>query len=195
MKKLKVSKPTSLKDFVAQSLGVSKKKAKELIDTKTVLVNNRRVWIASHQLEVGDTVELPVVSKNKWDIGDSILYEDNFIIAVNKPPFLESDNSKESVEYLLRSLKKDSKIRAIHRLDRETSGVLLFAKDNKVFERFKKLWQDKKVKKSYYAISHNPANFKKKVVNIPVDKKVAKSIVYTVKKSKDFSLFKVEIPT
>ncbi|SNZ02504.1 23S rRNA pseudouridine955/2504/2580 synthase/23S rRNA pseudouridine1911/1915/1917 synthase [Persephonella hydrogeniphila] len=196
MKKLKVKKETSLKDFVASQLGVSKNRAKELIDSRTVFVNNKRVWIASHQLKSGDIVELPVFEKDeKWSIEKNILYEDNFIIAVNKPPFLESENKKGSVEDLLRSYKKDRKIRAIHRLDKETSGVLLFAKNSKIFERFKKLWQEKKIHKQYLALSHEEADFKKKVINIPVDGKLAKSFVYTLKTSMGFSLFKVEIPT
>ncbi|WP_029521498.1 RluA family pseudouridine synthase [Persephonella sp. IF05-L8] len=196
MKKVKVKESQALKDFVAQQLGISKKKAKELIDNKLVFVNNKRIWIASHQLQAGDIVELPVYQETKnWNIENSVIYEDPFIIAVNKPPFIESESKKGSVEDLLRALKKDHKIRAIHRLDRETSGVLLFAKNNKVFEKFKKLWQDKSVEKTYLAISVGEAPFKKKVINIPVEKKYAKSIVYTQKKSSGFTLFKIQIPT
>ena len=196
MKRFKVKEEIRLKDFVALQLGISKSRAKELIDSKTVFVNNKRVWISSHLLKSGDIVELPVLEKNeKWNIEKNILYEDNFILAVNKPPFLESESKKGSVEDILRSYKKDKKIRAVHRLDRETSGVLLFAKNNAVFEKFKELWQEKKIKKQYLAISHTEANFRKKVVNIPVDGKYAKSFIYTVKISSGFSLFKVEIPT
>ncbi|WP_457624761.1 RluA family pseudouridine synthase [Persephonella sp.] len=196
MKKVRVTQETSLKEFVAHQLKISKNRAKELIDSKTVFVNNKRVWIASHQLKKGDIVELPTIDNNPdWSIKNSILYEDSFIIAVNKPPFLESEGTRESVEYLLRSFKKDRKIRAIHRLDRETTGVLLFAKDNRIFEKFKKLWQDKKVEKVYSAISHNEAVFKKKVVNIPVEGKYAKSFIYTQKTRNGFSLFRIEIPT
>ncbi|NPA58827.1 MAG: RluA family pseudouridine synthase [Aquificae bacterium] len=196
MKKFKVERETTLKDFVAEKLDLSKKKAKELIDSKVVFVNNKRVWIASHSLKKGDVVELPVPQKEgRWEIGNSILYEDDFIIAVNKPPFMETEGGKDSLEYRLKQFKKDHRIRAIHRLDRETSGVVLFAKDNKVFERFKKLWQDKAVKKTYLAISHDSAAFRKKVVNIPVEGRYAKSFLYTQKVKNGFSLFKVEIPT
>ncbi|MDQ7055958.1 MAG: RNA pseudouridine synthase [Persephonella sp.] len=80
-------------------------------------------------------------------------------------------------------------------MDRDTSRVILFAKDRSVFEKFKSMWQEKKVRKEYLAISHGEAHFRKKVVNIPVEKKYAKSIIYTVKTGSGFSLFKVEIPT
>jgi len=196
MRKIKVEKRIPLKDFVATHLGISKNKAKELIDSRTVLVNNRRVWISSHILDKGDIVEIPQQERSeKWNIEKNIIYEDQYIIAVNKPPFLESEGKKGSVEDILRSFKKDRKIKAVHRLDRETSGVLLFAKSNNVFERFKKAWKDKKIKKEYLAISHGEADFKKKVVNIPVDGKYAKSFFYTIKKNQDFTLFRIEIPT
>jgi len=196
MRKIKVKEDISLKEFIAKQLDISKNRAKQLIDSKVIFVNNKRVWIASHQLKKGDIVELPPVDNDfSWSIEKGILYEDSFIIAVNKPPFIESEGTKESIEYLLKGFKKNHKIRAIHRLDRETSGVLLFAKDSRVFEKFKKLWQEKKVEKVYWAISHNEATFKKKVINIPVDGKYAKSFIYTHKVRNGFSLFRIEIPT
>ncbi len=196
MKKIKVEKRTNLKDFIATYLNISKNRAKEIIDSRVVFVNNRRVWISSYILNDGDVVEIPQEEKtDKWGIEKNIIYEDQYIIGVNKPPFLESESKKGSVEDILRSFKKDNKIKAIHRLDRETSGVLLFAKNNNVFERFKKAWRDKKIKKEYLAISHGEAEFKKKVINLPVDGKYAKSFIYTVKTDSGFSLFRIEIPT
>ena len=196
MEKFLVKKETNLKDFVSDQLKIPKKKAKELIDSKTVFVNNKRVWISSHQLKKGDIVELyPPKKAEKWDIKNNIIYEDDFIIAVNKPPFLESERKKGSVEDLLRKHKKDTKIVAIHRLDRETSGVLLFAKNKRILDKFKDLWRKKDVKKIYLAISHNEAEFKKKVINEPIDKKYAKTFVITKKTGNGFSLFEVEIIT
>jgi RluA family pseudouridine synthase len=196
MEKFLAKKEQKLVDFISENLKISKKKAKSIIDEKNVFVNNKRVWIASHIVQKGDNVEVNVPEKKeKWNIKNNIIYEDNFIIAVNKPPFVESERKKGSVEDILREYNKDRKILAIHRLDRETSGVLLFAKNKNVFEKFKKLWQKKDVKKLYLAISHNEATFKKKVINEPVDKKYAKSFVYTKNTKNGFSLFEIEIIT
>ncbi len=196
MEKFLVKKEQKLVDFVSQNLKISKKRAKSIIDEKNVFVNNKRVWIASHLLKKGDVVEFYIPKeKSKWNIKNNIIYEDEFIIAVNKPPFVESERKKGSVEDILRNFKKDKKILAIHRLDRETSGILLFAKNKKVFDKFKDLWRKKDVKKIYLAISHNEANFKKKVVNEPIDKKYAKSFIYTKRINNGFSLFEVEIIT
>jgi RluA family pseudouridine synthase len=195
MKRFYVDEEKDLKNFIAQKLDISKNKAKEIIDSKNVFVNDKRIWIATHMLKKGDIVEISLTTSQKWSIENSILYEDDFIISVQKPPFLESENKKGSVEDLLRKHRKDNKIKAIHRLDRETSGVLLFAKNLKVFDKFKELWHRKEVGKKYLAISHNEASFKKKVINEPIDKKYAKSIVKTLKTKNGFSLFEVEIKT
>ncbi len=195
MEKFHVDREVDLKTFISEKLNVSKKKSKEIIDSKNVYVNSKRVWIASHTLKKGDIVEVSQINTPKWSIDNAIIYEDDFIIAVQKPPFVESENKKGSVEDLLRKYKKDKNIKAIHRLDRETSGVLLFARNMKIFNKFKDLWHKKEVNKRYLAISHNEANFKKKVINEAVEKKYAKSIVKTLKTKNGFSLFEVEIKT
>lgn len=197
MKKFIVNKPRDLKSFLAESLNISKSKAKELIDTKNVLVNNKRVWIANHNLNMGDIVEISLFNKKNLNFKFSeknIIYQDDYIIAINKPPFYISENKKGSAEDLLRK-KFGKSIKAIHRLDFETSGVLLFAKNYKIFEKFKKLWEDKRVKKLYLAISHNKAGFKKKVISINIEKKPAKSIILTLKTNQNYSLFKIDIKT
>ncbi len=189
MKKFKVEKSQKLIDFLAEKLNISKKKAKRLIDTKNVFIDNKRVWIASYKLDKGSIVEVPDTLQQKVDI--EIIYEDNFILAVNKPAFLVSDKEKNSVENLLR--KKISKnIKAIHRLDKETSGVLLFAKDFYIYERFKDIWNRKYIEKNYYAISHGKALFKEKTINIKIDNKEAISLVKTLKAVDKYSLFLVK---
>ncbi|WP_457621519.1 pseudouridine synthase [Persephonella sp.] len=195
MKKFSVDQSTDLKSFLSEILGITKNKAKEIIDSKIVFVNSKRVWIASHPLKKGDTVEISgFYSRNSWKLTESVIYEDSYIIAVQKPPFLESEGNKNSVEFLLKK-EIDKRIRAIHRLDRETSGVLLFARNDKVFYRFKDIWRKKEVTKLYLSISYGEAGFRKKVVNLPVDKKYAKSIFRTKKVSSGLTLFEVEIKT
>ncbi len=193
LKKLKVEKPTTLKEFLAEQLSVSKGKAKKIIDSKVVLVNGKRVWIASHKLKSGDVVEVPK-QREKENKNVEVIYEDEYILAVNKPPFLVSDREKNSVEGILRKT-FDKNIKAIHRLDMETSGVLLFAKNLDVFETFKKNWDSLIREKEYLAISHNTSTFKEKNVDIPIDNKSAMSYVKTLKTSPKFTKFLVKPKT
>ncbi len=189
MKRFKVEKQQKLIDFLAEKLKISKKRSKRLIDTKNVFVNNKRIWIASFDLSKGDIVEVPEFDFDKAN-HIHILYEDDFIIAVNKPPFVVSDKEKNSVESILKK-HKTKQIKAIHRLDKETSGILLFAKNFNIYERFKNIWNEKNVQKSYYAVSHYRAGFKQKTLNTKISGKKAISIIKTLKTSKNYTVFLV----
>lgn len=95
-----------------------------------------------------------------------ILYEDNHIIAVNKQSGDIAQGDKtgdiplpEEIKTFIK--KRDKKpgnvfLGVVHRLDRPTSGVLIFAKTSKGLSRFNKLFREDKVKKVYHAIVETP---------------------------------------
>ena len=185
-----------LKTFLSENLKISKSRAKDIIDSRRVFVNDRRVWIATYGLKIGDvvSVEAPEHKKDKQD-EVVILYEDESIIAANKPPDILADKEGDSLEALLRRQTENPGLRAIHRLDRETSGVILYAKNNEVFEAFKELWMEKNVEKIYYAISLKEASFTKRGVAVPIDGKRAVSHIELASKARGLSCFKVIIET
>jgi len=95
-----------------------------------------------------------------------ILYEDNHIIAVDKPALLltqPSDREQESVEEQIKALIKvrDHKsggvfVHAVHRLDRETSGIVIFAKTSKALSRLSQQLRERTVIKEYCALVSGP---------------------------------------
>jgi len=99
-----------------------------------------------------------------------ILYEDNHLIALNKPVGIPSQSDQTGVMDLRTLLMKDIKVRydkpgnvycgLIHRLDRPTSGVIVFAKTQKALSRMAKLFRDRDIQKSYLCVtSHIPSPF------------------------------------
>ncbi len=94
-----------------------------------------------------------------------ILYEDNHLIAVNKPAGTLSQGDKTGDDPLGEEVKKYIKIKynkpgevflgVIHRLDRPVSGVILFARTSKALSRMNALFQEKKFQKTYWAITKN----------------------------------------
>jgi len=94
-----------------------------------------------------------------------ILYEDNHIIVVTKKPNIlsQSDNTKDidmlSIikSYLKEKYKKKGNVYLglVHRLDRPTGGIMVFAKTSKAASRLSKQIQDKTFKKSYLAVIEN----------------------------------------
>lgn len=112
-----------------------------------------------------------------------IIYEDDDILIIDKPsgllthPKNKNDQSKSVVSWLLKnrpSVKDvgEDKIRPgiVHRLDKETSGLLLIAKNQKSFEYLKKLFQERKIKKTYIALVYGRLKNKKGVIETPLGK-------------------------
>ncbi|MCX6751388.1 MAG: RluA family pseudouridine synthase [Candidatus Nomurabacteria bacterium] len=83
-----------------------------------------------------------------------VLYEDKDILAIDKPSgiLVHPDQKSEDKTILDLFVKKYPKIEIVHRLDRETSGVMLLAKNAKAHEFLKKQFMDRTIKKTYYAI-------------------------------------------
>ena len=99
---------------------------------------------------------------------EDVLYEDNHIIIVNKRAgqVVQVDDSKdvplcEIVQaFLKKKYKKEGNVflGVIHRLDRPVSGVIIFAKTSKALSRLNKMFQEKKIQKTYWAFClGNPA--------------------------------------
>lgn len=113
----------------------------------------------------------------------NIIYEDEDIIVIDKPsgllthPKNKLDKSENVVSWLLGkypSIKDvgEDKIRPgiVHRLDKETSGLLLIAKNQKSFEYLKKLFQERKIQKTYIALVHGKLKNKRGVIETPLGK-------------------------
>ena len=109
-------------------------------------------------------------------ISTRILYEDNHLIAVNKKPseIVQGDRTGDTTmpdtikTYLKEKYNKPGNVfcGVIHRLDRPTSGVILFARTSKGLERMNKQFRDKLTSKTYWAILENkPAQMEGKLIN------------------------------
>ncbi len=88
-----------------------------------------------------------------------ILYEDSDIIAVNKPASVLTvpdrfDPTQKNLRGLLR--KKYDDIFVVHRLDKETSGVIVFAKHAEAHKELNEAFSDRSIDKSYYALAQKP---------------------------------------
>lgn len=92
----------------------------------------------------------------------SVLYEDNHLLVVNKPSgvLVQGDKTgdrtliEEAKEYLIKKYNKvgDAFLGSPHRIDRPTSGIVLFTKTSKALSRMNKLFQERQINKTYWAI-------------------------------------------
>ncbi len=149
----------SLQDFLAGRLKTTKRAAKAMIDARVVWVNRKLVWIARHTLKPGDKVAFVVkagTGAKQSKEGDRaphirVLWQDSHYLAVDKPAGILTQG-RDSAEELLRKQEGNPSIAAVHRLDRETSGVLLFAKDAEALEAAIAMFRTHRVVKHYAAI-------------------------------------------
>jgi len=120
---------------LAAQLGMSNKKAKELIDKGLVYVGNHKVKIARGVVDVETKFRVEQINEVK------IIFEDEDIIAIDKPAFVDSYDIEASLEGAT----------LIHRLDRDTSGVLLLSKNEDFLNRAIEAFKQHKVSKRYIA--------------------------------------------
>lgn len=159
----------TLLQFLAGRLGVSRGKAKEIIDQRRVFVNGRRTWMARHCLQTGDQISGSFSVENPVEIGRAIiLYEDRDYLIVNKPSGLLS-NGPNSLEQKLSALLDLPELLACHRLDKDTSGCLIFAKHQKAKERIITLFVKNEITKKYEAIIRGYPPKEIMTITTPVD--------------------------
>ncbi|MBT3385871.1 MAG: RluA family pseudouridine synthase [Prolixibacteraceae bacterium] len=218
---LHVTENVGLMNFlIAKMPNNSRNKIKSLLGNKQVLVDGQVISQFNHGLVPGQKIE---ISKNRVEPEKrsrefTIVFEDNDLVVIEKQAGLLSISTEKEKRYTAYSLLSDhvkkqdinNKIFIVHRLDRETSGLMLFAKNEEVKRRLQDSWNDTVIERSYIAVvegrfekqegvitsylvegktfkvhsSQDPKRGKKAVTNYKV-----------LKKSKDYSLLKVNLET
>jgi RluA family pseudouridine synthase len=106
-----------------------------------------------------------------------IIYQDEQIIVINKPPGLSVTKDRSSTENLTSVLNNQftqspaGRILLIHRLDKETSGVMLLAKSKEAQRRFTQIFEDRLVKKTYLALVRGRAASTRGTIDKPIGPK------------------------
>lgn len=128
-------------------------KIKSFLEHSQVSINGVVTTKYNYPVQKGDSVSVCLTPSNNIKIPFEVIYEDDYLIAINKPPGLLSvatDSEKENTAF--RILKECGKtVFVVHRLDRDTSGVLLFAKRREVKEKLQKNW-DRTLYREYIAV-------------------------------------------
>lgn len=177
--KFKVKQNDKLLNFLFLTLnGWSKKKIKERLKSATVAVNGEITTKHDFPLSVEDVVEVGVIQKRQKHPSSlkslEILYQDEDIIAIDKPSGLLSvGNNQENKQHALALLrnqlsrgKNSVKLWPVHRLDRDTSGVLLFATSKEYREKIMEKWHE--AEKIYLAIVEGKPKEERGTINQPL---------------------------
>lgn len=143
---------------------ISKSEARRIIDRGGCAVNSSMVRVASRSVKAGDTIEIGVMEAGRFRelvlSPESVLYEDGELIAVNKPAGVNTQRTpyqlKGTLEYWVseyfRQQGSAEPSRVIHRLDRGTSGVMLFPKHKRAAAWLSARFHDNLIEKRYWAL-------------------------------------------
>lgn len=147
--------------FLKDELYSSNKLVRKALDKGLCLVNNKVERFGSVTLRQKDQVKLNVLWKKlieeKIATSIKILYEDEYFLAIDKPTnFISTD---ENIHQFF-----PEKYTLIHRLDKETSGILLIAKDVKFKDKMIELFKNHKITKKYLALVDGKINQKEQKI-------------------------------
>jgi RluA family pseudouridine synthase len=134
-----------------------------LIGTRSVRVNGRTVWLASWQVRNGDRIHVeqapPAMPQpvSAWD-DRWLLAEDEHLVVVDKPPGLLSETPPHRTAPNLHAMAEQrfGSLTLLHRLDRDTSGVLVMTRSALATRILSAAWQERRVDKEYVAIVAAP---------------------------------------
>ena len=217
----KVKEQNELMKFLIENLpNKNRNNIKSLLKNKQVLVDGAAISQFNHPLNPGQEVMITESRFSNKDMkGIKVVYEDEYLIAVEKASGILSiatDKEREKTAYnivknYVKSRNPLEKLFIVHRLDRETSGVMIFAKTEEIQQILQTNWQKMVLERTYVAVvegkveknSDTIISYLKEnsaFVTFSSDKEIegSKKAVthYTVlKRSKGFSLVEANIET
>jgi 23S rRNA-/tRNA-specific pseudouridylate synthase len=170
---------------------LSRRKARELISQRRILVNDRPVGVASREVSERDRI---AIVEDFPEI--EILREEPDWIAVNKPAGLATqpmrERSQRSLEELMRVKYRD--VYVVHRIDTQTSGVILFGRTREAAARLSALFAAREIRKTYLAVVEGMIDHEQ-TIESPIGGKDAHTVVRPLRVLGDTTLVAAEIQT
>ncbi len=202
--------------FKAQIKDLPQSLIEKIVRLNKVKINRKKIK-SSYRLQIGDIIELFNISKLKSNNRPKILkykpsrkeiniYDDyiienneNFIV-INKPSGIAVQSGTKSFKNIIDVLKdtkyfENTKPYIVHRLDKETSGVMIIAKTREYAQLFTSLFRIRKIHKTYIALTHGKvpiklSTLKDDLILYENDKKIVQkaiSYIKIIKTSSDYS--------
>ena len=188
--------------YLMDKLDISRSKIQKLIDNDNILVNDKKVK-SSYILKSDDIINVNMDMDDEVhivpeDIPLDIVYEDEYLLVVNKPSGMvvhpaPGNYSNTLVNALMYHCNKLSGVNGsirpgiVHRIDADTSGLLLVAKNDLVHNDLAKQIKEKTVKREYIALDHGIINEDSATIDAPIGRDVnnRKKMAVTADNSKD----------
>lgn len=209
----------SIKDYLLNEIGVSHRTLVKLKKESSILLNGKEVYVTS-KFKTGDILEVILTDEKSENVLPEavdldVVFEDDYIIAINKMPGMPIHPTKghfkgtvaNALAYLYLNKGKSIKIRPINRLDKDTSGMVIFAKNSHI----QHMMSNEKLsfQKEYIAVVEGKLKNEEGIIDLPIKREGLDSIKRTVcqdgqsaatfykiiKKNEEASLLRVRLLT
>ena len=169
--KIVVKKEDELLNYLVNNIDISRKKLKSYLAHGSIYVNNTSTTKYNYKVYNNDII---TINKDHNNYSFNIIFEDNDIIVVDKPSGLLTISTLKEKEKTLyhmlseyvKSKNRNNKIFIVHRLDKDTSGVLLFAKNEKIKNKLQNNWNEYVKLREYICCVHGKLHKKSgRIVN------------------------------
>lgn len=209
--------------YLASKTDYSRETITKMLAKEYILVNGKSIK-ASYKVKVGDVILIKdgfvkemSLEATKMDI--DIVYEDEYLMVINKDSGVvvhpgagnSNDTLVNGLLYYNKTLSKGEEFRPgiVHRLDKDTSGLMIVAKDDKAHELLADDFKNKRIHREYIALLDGVFPQKKAIIDAPIgrskqyfdkmevckDGKKAITNLEVIKKYKDYTLVKLVLET
>lgn len=182
-----------LDKYLNEELDLSRSAIKKMIDEHLITINNKPAK-ASLLVKEGDTIEVTFKEEEivceQEEMPLDIVYEDDFLAIINKPSGLvvhpAVGNPRHTLVngllYHFNKLSSKNTIRPgiVHRLDKDTSGLMIVAKDDKTHDILAKMIKNKEVERKYLALVWGNIRHQTGTIDAPIGRDINNRQKYTV---------------
>lgn len=182
----------SVKKYLKQSEGFSSRFVTKISKADGLFVNNKRVF-ACYPVKNGDEIRLILPEEETFiepvEIPVEILHEDEDLIIVNKAPYMvvhptpshPNDTLANALAWRFARSKNECKCHFVNRLDMNTSGIVVVAKNRHAHHFIQTQGQQGRIKKSYLALCHGRLAKQTGLIDAPIGREEEDSIYRTVR--------------
>ena len=200
------NKYCNIKEVLRSYFFISDRLLTKLKANKRIYLNGNTEYVTK-QINIGDFISVNIDFEEESEnitpinINLNIIYEDDSLLIIDKPPFLPvhpsashfEDSLSNGIKYYYDSINLKRKIRPVNRLDKDTSGIVIFAKNEYIQECLIKQMKSKLYVKEYIAILEGNIEKEIGIINAPIARKEKSIIEREISKNGDIALTHFEV--
>ncbi|MGN9160255.1 RluA family pseudouridine synthase [Clostridium sulfidigenes] len=184
----KEGQDVKIRDYMKENLSLSGRFIRGSAMDRRLRVNGKEVKL-NYKLQEDDVIEVTVNAEESQniegeDLNIKVIYEDDDLLIVDKPPFMVVHPTKShpmgtlanGVIHHFRSNNDNSIVRLVSRLDRDTSGLIMIAKNQFSHMNLAKSMEKNLIKKSYLAITHGNLENQEGTIDLPIGRPTDETI-------------------